>query len=207
MVSNALDNANVYTSIFQLKRYNDSVIEKSPVGLIVIDSRSRIATMNTRSLEIFDLNKEQIQLLGENDKPSVFIDLLPDNEKGRWEYMISTALETKEDFSNDRYFHNTGYIEKVLSIKISPIPQLTNGSAGLIMTVEDITDKVLMEKYVILSEKLVAKGEMAASVAHELNNYLAIASNNAELLTMNIERNKLDKVKFNCKSIVLKTRR
>ncbi|GAF99117.1 unnamed protein product, partial [marine sediment metagenome] len=76
--------------------------------------------------------------------------------------------------------------------------------------VEDITEKVLMEKYVILSEKLVAKGEMAAAVAHELNNYLAIASNNAELMALNIERGNYDKVVFNSKSItenILKIKR
>lgn len=202
LVSNALDNANIYNSLYQLKQYNDSVIEKSPVGIIVIDPRCRVATMNSQSLEIFDMNREDINLLDDSENPTVFLDLLPEKEKNRWEFMIKTAFDTKEDFSNDRYFHNTGYIEKVLSVKLSPIPQLTNGTEGLIMTVEDITEKVLMEKYVILSEKLVAKGEMAASVAHELNNYLAIASNNAELLSINIDRGKFDKVKFNSKSIV-----
>jgi signal transduction histidine kinase len=42
---------------------------------------------------------------------------------------------------------------------------------------------------------------MAASVAHELNNYLSIISNHAELLSLNIDREKFDKVKFNSKSI------
>ena len=124
--------------------------------------------------------------------------------------MIDAALTTRQDFSDPRYFHNTGYVEKVLSIKISPLPDLLNGNDGLIMAVEDITEKVLMEKYVILSEKLVAKGEMAAAVAHELNNYLAIASNNAELMALNIERGNYDKVVFNSKSItenILKIKR
>jgi signal transduction histidine kinase len=84
---------------------------------------------------------------------------------------------------------------------MSPLYDLPNGKDGLIMAVEDITEKVIMEKYVILSEKLVAKGEMAAAIAHELNNYLAIASNNAELMALNIERGVLDKVTFNARSI------
>jgi len=42
---------------------------------------------------------------------------------------------------------------------------------------------------------------MAASVAHELNNYLSIIANNAELMSVNIEREKYDKVRFNAKSI------
>lgn len=202
MVSNAIDNAKIYKSLYQLERYNDSVIKKSPVGIIVIDPKCQIATINSISLEIFDINRDDIKTLKDSDTPTNFIDMLPGKEKAHWRYMINSTLATKEEFSNDRYFHNTGYIEKVLSLKISPLEQLTNGSDGLIMTVEDITDKVLMEKYLILSEKLVAKGEMAASIAHELNNYLAIASNNAELLNININRGKFDKVQFNSKSIV-----
>lgn len=202
MVSNALHNANIYNSMLQLKRYNESVISKSPVGIIVLDPQCHIATLNSVSLEIFEFNKNDIQTIYESDSPSNLIDLLPEKEKARWQYMINSAITNGEDFTNDRYFHNTGYVEKVLSLKISPISQLGDGSEGVIMTVEDITDKVLMEKYVIMSEKLVAKGEMAASIAHELNNFLAIASNNAELLALNVERGKLDKVQFNSKSIV-----
>ncbi len=202
MVSNALHNANIYNSLLVLERYNDSVIKKSPVGIIVLDTKGRIATINAEALAIFDLNRADVRVLNDAQPASVFLELLAQKERPRWQYMLNTALATREDYSNDRYFHNTGYVEKVLSLKLSPISQLTNGNDGLIMTVEDITDKVLMEKYVILSEKLVAKGEMAASIAHELNNYLAIASNNAELLSLNVERGKYDKVKFNCKSIV-----
>jgi len=202
MVANALHNAKIYDSLLRVQRYNDSVIKKSPVGIIVIDTKGRIATINAVALEILDINKFDVHLLENSDNPTIFIELLSDKEKPSWQNMINTALSSEEDYSNDRYFHNTSYAEKVLSIKISKLAHLSNGSGGLIMTVEDITDKVLMEKYVILSEKLVAKGEMAASVAHELNNYLAIASNNAELLSLNIDRGKYDKVKYNSKSIV-----
>lgn len=202
LVSNALHNANIYDSLLRMKIYNQSVIEKSPNGIVVIDSKGCIATINPCALDIFDLDRVKVDILGGSGSASVFVELLPENERARWQYMIDTALTTGDDFSNARYFHNTGYVEKVLSLKILPISQLANGGHGLIMSIEDITDKVLMEKYVILSEKLVAKGEIAASIAHELNNYLAIASNNAELLSINIDREKYDKAKFNSKTIV-----
>src|SRR5204862_8175029 len=38
----------------------------------------------------------------------------------------------------------------------------------------------------ISSERLAAKGEMAAEIAHELNNYLAAISGRAQLLLMNV---------------------
>ena len=201
LVSNALHNANIYDRLLNLQRYNESVITTAPVGTVVVDAQGGIVTINPAALEIFDFNREKITLVGEGEDPTPFIDLLLETEKPRWQHMIQTALTSREDFSDSRYFHNTGYLEKALSAKISPISNLPHGGDGVVMTVEDITEKVIMEKYVILSEKLVAKGEMAASIAHELNNYLAIASNNAELMSLNIDRGKYDKVKFNAKAI------
>jgi PAS domain S-box-containing protein len=202
MVAIALHNAGLYESMRNLKLYNESIVNKSPIGIIVVDDAKRILTINTAALEIFDLNLQSLRLNGPDEERSLFVDLIPEFERGRWEHMIETARTTQQEFSDSRYFHNTGYVEKALSIKISPLPELPNGDDGLVMTVEDITEKVIMEKYVILSEKLVAKGEMAASIAHELNNYLAIASNNAELLAINIEKAKFEKAKFNSKTIV-----
>jgi PAS domain S-box-containing protein len=202
MVAAALHNARIYNSLYEAERYNDSVISTSPVGIIVVDAKGKIATINSTSLEIFELNKNDIKTIDDSSEPTNFIELLPEKEKPRWEYMINSVLADQEDFSNDRYYHNTGYVEKILTIKMTPLSRITSGSEGLVITVEDITDNVLMEKYVILSEKLVAKGEMASSIAHELINYLAIASNNAELLQINIDRGQIDKVKFNSKAIV-----
>lgn len=202
MVSNALHNARIYDSLLHLKRYSDSVVKSSPVGIVVIDSSGHIATINPAALEIFDLNRKDLALIGDTPSPTVFLDLLPANQKSRWHRMINTVFATGEEFSDARFFHDTGYIEKVLSIKMSPIPQVPGGGDGLVMAIEDVTEKVTMERYVILSEKLVARGEMAASVAHELNNYLSIISNNAELLGMNLTNERYEKAKFNSKSIV-----
>ncbi|MBU0984431.1 MAG: GAF domain-containing protein [candidate division Zixibacteria bacterium] len=201
MVSNALHNASIYNSLLRLQRYTDSVVENSPVGIVVLDAQGRILTINPTGLEIFDLNRDNIRTVLDEGKSSRFLDTLPKKEQVRWQNMLNMVLTTGEEIAKSRYYHDTGYLEKVLSLKISPLADLPNGGDGLVMAVEDITEKVTMEQYVILSEKLVARGEMAASVAHELNNYLSIITNNAELLAMNVEREKYDKAKFNCRSI------
>jgi len=201
LVSNALHNAAMYHSLYTMKRYHESVVKNTPTGIVVLNAKGCIATINPVALEIFDLNRDSVVVVGEGSLPTVFVDRLPEGEQLRWKKMITDSLAAKQEYADPRYFHNTGYIEKVLSIKISPVSELPDGTDGINMAIEDVTEKVLMEKYVILSEKLVARGEMAASVAHELNNYLSIISNNAELLSLNIDREKFDKVKFNSKSI------
>ncbi|MEZ5358171.1 MAG: ATP-binding protein [Candidatus Zixiibacteriota bacterium] len=198
----AIHNAQLYNRLSCLKRYNEDIIEQSPVGIIVIDSDYNLVTINDASLKIFQVNKGQISASGNEDKQGRFIDIIPDAEYDRWRKMIEPVLSGLGDFEEDRYFHNTGYEEKVLSIKISLTNSLPNKSTGAILVIEDITEKVILEKYVILSEKLVAKGEMAASIGHELNNFLTIISNNAELMQINIERQHYDKVEHNTKMVV-----
>lgn len=202
MVARAVENAKVYDSLRRMQRYLESVVSSSPVGIIVMDHAGRIATINTIALEILDLNKDRIRLLGRDLSPTRLQEVLPESQRSHWNTLINTVIATGSEFGDPRFYHNTGYLEKILSVKIAPIASLSTGDEGLIMTIEDATEKVTMEQYVILSEKLVARGEMAASVAHELNNYLAIISNNAELMNLNIEREKFDKVKFNSSSII-----
>ena len=201
-VAGALRNAAHYDSLLRLKKYNESVINLSPIGMVVVDDHCNVATINSTALEILEINVDAVNALGDEAPLTPFLELLQPEERAHWRNMLDTALGTNQDFSDPRHFHNTGYIEKVLSIKITPTATLPTGDTGLIITIEDITEKVLMEKYVILSEKLAAKGEMAASIAHELNNYLAIAATNAELMGMNLDRDKFDKARFNAKSIV-----
>ena len=201
MVSNTLHNAGVYEQLLRLEKYNEAVVSTTPIGIVVLDSHGHLATINATALEVFELNRDELAMIGQSSSPTKFLSLIHENQRLYWQKMITTVVASGQEYSDARYYHNTGYVEKVLSVKITPIAGLPNGHDGLAMTVEDVTEKVTMEQYVILSEKLVARGEMAASVAHELNNYLSIITNNAELLTINLDREKFDKAKFNSKSI------
>ncbi|MCK5127491.1 MAG: GAF domain-containing protein [candidate division Zixibacteria bacterium] len=198
----AIHNAQLYNRLSRLKQYNEDIIQQSPVCIIVLDSNYNLVTINEASLKTFQVNKGQVNSLGMSETKSSFIDLIPDAEYVRWKKMIEPVLAGLGDFEDDRYFHNTGYEEKVLSIKISQTNSLPDQNIGVILVIEDITEKVILEKYVILSEKLVAKGEMAASIGHELNNFLTIISNNAELMQVNIDREKYDKVVHNSHQVV-----
>jgi len=200
--AHAIHNATLYYQLLDLKKFNEKVVNNSPVGMIVISSQYELVTINDAALAVLDKNKEGIKLFNTDESPTIIFDLIPKNEFAKLQKMIDTALETKEAIEEGRYFHNTGYSEKVLSIKISPINKIPNGGDGLILVIEDITEKIIMEKYVILSEKLVARGEMAASIGHELNNYLAIIANNAELLAYNLEKGRDEKASANSKQIV-----
>jgi two-component system NtrC family sensor kinase len=200
--AHAIHNATLYYQLLDLKKFNEKVVNNSPVGVIVIDSSYNLVSINDAALAVLEKNKDEITLLSPKEKPTKFLEIIPPEEADKWRKMIDVALSTNHPFEDARYFHNTGYTEKVLSVKISPITKIPHGGDGLILVIEDITEKVIMEKYVILSEKLVARGEMAASIGHELNNYLAIIANNAELLSLNLEKSETDKAIYNSQQII-----
>jgi len=200
--AHAIYNATLYDHLLDLKVFNEKVVNNSPVGIAVIDTGYNMVSINDAALQALEKNRNDVQLLAPNTTPTRFLDLVPPSETTRWRQMLDIALTTNQPFEDGRYFYNTEYNEKVLSVKITPINKLPYGGDGLILIIEDITEKVIMEKYVILSEKLVARGEMASSIGHELNNYLAIVSNNAELLGLNLKKKQYDKAEFNSQQIV-----
>ncbi len=201
LAASAIHNASLYEHLLDLKSFTENVINKSPVGILVIDSQYQLVSINDAGLAIFDKNKKEVSVVGDSEEPTRFFEFVPDSETSRWRQMIDIAFNTQQSFEDSRYFHNTGYVEKALNIKLSPLSKLPLGGDGLIMALEDITENVILEKYVILSEKLVARGEMAASIGHELNNYLTIINNNAELLERNLKSENFEKVGFNCQRI------
>ncbi|MCP4706843.1 MAG: GAF domain-containing protein [candidate division Zixibacteria bacterium] len=200
--AHAIYNATLYDHLFDIKEFNEKVVNNSPVGIISINSNYEILSMNDAALRALQKNREDITCLTPEKKPTRLLALIPKAEKVKWRQMLDIALTTNQPFEDARYFYNTDYEDKVLSIRITPINNLPYGGDGLILTIEDITEKIIMEKYVILSEKLVARGEMASSIAHELNNYLAIIGNNAEILGHNLKRKMHDKASENAHQIV-----
>ncbi len=198
----AIHKAQLYSNLDRWKKYNEDIIARSPVGIIVIDSDYNLITINNASLQIFQIDRAAIELNPGSPLRSRFADLIPHGNSSTWQKMIEQVFTGGGNLQEDRYFHQTGFEEKVLSLKISSTDSLPDNKTGAILVVEDITEKVVLEKYVILSEKMVAKGEMAASIGHELNNYLTIISTNAELMQINLDRQDLDKALQNSSQVI-----
>jgi len=193
----AIENAKLYGNLLSMKVYNENVVNKTPIGIVVVDNNLKITTANKASDQIF----KKAGWVGEDKEYSLeglsLLDMVPPEEKVRWKKVCYQVLYTGEAFEEAKSYHKADSEEVALSLKISPLNSLENRVMGLIMVIENITEKVIAERYRVLSEKLVAKGEMAASIGHELNNYLTIILNNAELLPLNLKRGNSEKVEKN----------
>jgi len=198
----AIENAKLYENLLILKKYNENVVNKTPVGIIVVNDSYNVTSLNDSAFHILTPPSKRNKSFRRKTSGARFFDLLSDDQIGYWERNLKEVFETNVVFEDTRYYYNVDDEEKVLSVKISPLEIESQNSNGLIMVIEDITEKVILENYVMLSEKLVAKGEMAASIGHELNNYLAIISNNAELMVRNVNMKRYDKLDRNSNAIL-----
>jgi len=197
----AIENAKLYGNLLSMKIYNENVVNKTPIGIVVVDNNLKMTIANNASQEIFKRAGWEREHTEFSFKDLSLLDVVPPEEKNRWKKICYQVLYTGEAFEEAKSYHKFESEEVALSLKISPLNSHDNRIMGLIMVIEDITDKVISERYRVLSEKLVAKGEMAASIGHELNNYLTIILNNAELLPLNLKKGNLDKVEKNTVAI------
>jgi PAS domain S-box-containing protein len=197
----AIENAKLYENLLAMKIYNENVVNKTPVGIVVVDNNLKVTIANKASQEIFEKAgwKEESNRL--SIKGLSLLDLVPPEGMTRWKKICYQVLYTGEPFEEAKSYHKFGSEEIALSLKVSPLVSHDNRILGLILVIEDITEKVIAEKYLIYSQNLVAKGEMAAYIGHELNNYLSIILNNAELLSMNLKKGDSAKLEKNAKAI------
>jgi PAS domain S-box-containing protein len=198
----AIENASLYEDLLALKVYNENVVNRTPMGIVVVDNNLKITIANTASQKIFQEAGWKNGLDSFPFSDLTILDLVPEVEKKRWKKICYQVLYTGKPFEEAKSYHKFKKEELALSLKVSPLQNIDNRTVGLIIVVEDITEKVVLERYLILSQKLAAKGEMASSIGHELNNYLTIISNNAELLSLNLQKNNYQKMDSNAKGIL-----
>jgi PAS domain S-box-containing protein len=198
----AIENAKLYERLLALKRYNENVVNKTPVGICVVDSEFRVLTFNDAAERIFSAPHDTWDAKKLVAEKTPLLQIIPRADHAWWERALREVGDRQKPQAKDKYFVTIAGREMVLSLKVSPLNGVKDTSPNIIVVVEDITEKTILEKYVILSEKMVAKGEMAASIAHEINNHLEILTAHAELLPLNLKNNRLEKLPDSCGKIL-----
>jgi two-component system, cell cycle sensor histidine kinase and response regulator CckA len=146
-------------------------------GLIVVDSRGRIVDMNTKAEEMFGYG--ELELIGSLVEVLVPERLRARHRGERQEYM-KTARSRPMGFGRDPTGRRKDGSEFPIEVSLSYVR--TKQGALVTGFITDITERRNLEFQSRRSEAMAAIGTVAAGVAHELNNPLAIISSRAELV-------------------------
>jgi two-component system NtrC family sensor kinase len=196
----AIQNAQLYSEVFDLQRFQEAILDKTPVGIMVLSEKGKLISYNNVAFSLLHNAKllsrgEGSDLCGED-----FLQLLPSTEKEFYSENISKSRESSLEIPSRRI--KSGDHNVVFRYRFSPFHHADEQLNGSIIVIEDITEKILLEQYLMLSEKMAAKGEMAAAIGHELNNYLTAISTNAQLLSRVIEKGQNDRIPAKVEAIL-----
>ena len=153
---------------YSLLKLNRAILERLPVNLIVIDETLRLKIVNDSARELLRLPPEPI--------PNTPWEGLPIAVNSDLTEKLREAIETRryDTFLNMEIV--MGSDQLVCDVTVFPIHE-GDRFLGLIVILNDVTEKEQMRDRMMLAEKLTTVGLLSAGVAHEINNPLEIISN------------------------------
>ncbi len=157
----------------KVKNYLRNILESLTNGVVVTDLDGKITTLNRCAETFFGISQDQAA--GKNMK-FLFGDLNIPNWKvfPRIEYLADTG-------------EKVNLKDRIIEIFVSPMKAEQGEIIGTVFILRDITRVEKLEEMAKRTEKLVAMGEMAANIAHEIRNPLGSIELFASLLMKDLK--------------------
>jgi len=162
-----------------LREFSDSILQNMSSAIIVLDKEGKVTEWNKKAEVYFERPKEQMLGVELRALSSEFEDI---------EEMSFQSMKVKEEITLSNYLIQVMGRDRYYDIKITPFWDSEKIILrGVIITLDDVTDRVNLEKERKKQEKLAALGEMAARVAHELRNPISVLGGFTKRLEKNID--------------------
>jgi PAS domain S-box-containing protein len=165
--------------LLQESEYARNVIQNITDGIIGVDSGLRIRTWNQAMVERYGIAESEV--LGHH-----LFEAFPALEReGLGEELERLLDGERRTFSLRSFEHETLHRGRaVLNIRGSALRGSTDQVEGAVLAIEDLTDRVSLEREVQQAEKLAVVGQLAAGIAHQIGTPLNVISGSAEYLMM-----------------------
>jgi hypothetical protein len=172
----ALHNASLVENLSREVTFRERTFKSLPNGVMVLDERGLIVSINPSLLDILQLTNSDV-----TEIPFEAVRLVNDEEK--FHSIVTMVLEEGKSYEGigETWTLTLPGRTLKLNIKVNPLPG-TGFRHGAVILFEDITDVTALQEQLFQSEKLATLGQMAAGIAHEVNNPLAGVSGFLQVL-------------------------
>ena len=154
--------------------FNDRIIESMRSGLVTTDLLGHIITFNRAAEEITGYHATAVR---GNKIFNIFGDIEKQIEAGLESIRTRTRLPRFDigcRTADGREIH--------LGFSVAPLVDEADSSRGYVLTFQDLTEVMELEREVRRQERLAALGKMAAGLAHEIRNPLASMRGSVQVL-------------------------
>jgi hypothetical protein len=160
------------------------ITETSPVGIVMACAAGKITFANHKAEQVLGLTKQAVAQRACNilDWPPTDADGNP--VAGQSSPLIQILVSGKP-LQNVHLAIQTNGRRVLLSTNAAPLLDATGKVDGMVVTVEDVTERLSLEAQLRQSQKMECVGQLAAGVAHDINNVLTVIQGHTGILLNN----------------------
>ncbi len=159
--------------IARLSSYNSLILDNMKSGILTFDLKGEITTINPSARFI---------LLGSQDNHVDDFSKFPRHFPAEFNMLVNKVLAGKREKTDGEIVIVSEKDKKIIAYRFSSLLSQEGDKLGLIMIIEDVTKVRTLEEKLIVSSRLAVLGEMAAGVAHQIKNPLAVMKVSMEML-------------------------
>lgn len=162
----------VELALSKAQNYINNIVDSMPSMLIGVDAGGKITHWNKSA-------ETTTGIKADDAHGKIFSDILPQMKSEMDK--ITKSIETRTVIYEQKRPHQSKKGMYFYDVTIYPLS--ANGVEGVVIRIDDITEKIHLEEMMVQSEKMLSVGGLAAGMAHEINNPLAGLMQYTEVVT------------------------